>query len=291
MPYPTTVLIDGPNFAIRLLTAIPGYSSQFQSSHQINLFIHSFFTGLLTICNKVKQKYGNIQNITLIWDSRVNNRKLIYPEYKSNRKPKTLGEEKDKTNHYSLLDKLRESLKTLGDWADTEIKGYEADDIIAYFIKNSTFDNNFIVVSSDNDLYQLLNDRVIQYLPHRKEFYSLIDFKKEFDIMPNNYPAVKALAGDKGDNIKGINQIGIKKAVKMIQGGQCFSYWVNKYKDVDLEINLELVKLPFEEHKIPFTQLPQSCFNKSAWINIFQTYGLQKLNLCDFKQLLTNEKN
>lgn len=290
MPYPITILIDGNNFAIRLLTAIPGYSSQFKSNHQINLFIHSFFTGLLTICNKVKQKYDKVDNIVIVWDSRINNRKLIYPNYKGNRKPKTLIEEKDKTNHYSLLDKLRESLKTLGDWADVSLEGYEADDIIAYFIKNSTLDHNFIIISSDNDLYQLLGDRVIQYLPHRKEFYSLLDFKKEFDITPDKYPAVKALAGDTADNIKGVDGIGIKRGIKLINEGRCWQHWVDKYPNIDLNINYELVKLPFEEHKIPFTQLPQSCFDKSAWINIFQTYGLVKLNLSDFKKLI-NEKS
>lgn len=286
-----TILIDGPNFAIRLLTATPGYGNQFKSAHQINLFIHSFFTGLLTICNKVKQKYDKVNNLVIIWDSRVNNRKLIYPEYKANRVSKTQFDLEDKTNHYSLLDKLRESLKTLGDWTNVEFEGYEADDIIAYFVKNSTYDNNFIVVSSDNDLYQLLGDRVVQYLPHRKEFYSLLDFKKDFDIIPDKYPFVKALAGDTSDNIKGIDGIGIKRGIKLINEGKCWQHWVDKYPNIDLEINYELVKLPFEEHKIPFTQLPKSYFDKSAWISIFQTYGLQKLNLCDFKQLLTNEKS
>lgn len=289
MPYPITVLIDGNNFSIRILTAIPGYNNQFQSSHQINLFLHSFFTGLLTICNKIKQKYHSVDNLVITWDSRINNRKLIYPEYKGNRKPKTLEEAKDKTNHYSLLDKLRESLKTLGDWSDVEIEGYEADDIIAYFVKNSTYDNNFIIVSSDNDFFQLLGDRVIQYLPHRKEFYSLINFKNEFDdIIPEKYIYVKALCGDKGDNIKGINQIGIKKAIKMIKSGQCFTHWINTYKDVDLEMNVELIRLPFEENKINI-KLPQSYFDKGSFINLFQTYGLQKLNLSDFKQLLNNK--
>ena len=290
MPYPINVLIDGNNFAIRILTSIPRYNSQFLSNHQINLFIHSFFTGLLTICNKVKQKYDKVDNLVIIWDSRINNRKLIYPEYKNNRKPKTLEEEKDKTNHYSLLNKLRESLKTLGDWADVSLEGYEADDIIAYFVKNSAYDNNFIIVSSDNDMYQLLSDKCVMYLQNRKEFYSSLDFKKEFDIIPGQYPFVKALAGDRADNIKGIDGIGIKTGIKLIKEGKCWTHWVNKYKDVDLEINLELIRLPFEESKIEIT-IPQSYFDKNAWIAIFQLYGLNKLNLCDFKQLLTNEKN
>ena len=235
---PLNVLIDGNNFAIRILTSIPGYNSQFQSSHQANLFIHSFFAGLLSTTNKIKQKYSNIDNIVFVWDSRINNRKKLYSEYKANRKPKTLEEERDKTNHYSLLDQLKSSLKTLGDWANVSLEGYEADDLIAYFVKDSAIDDTFVIISSDNDLYQLLSNRVIQYLPHRKEFYSILDFKKEFDISPSKYPFVKALAGDNSDNIKGINGIGIKRGIKLIKEGQCFTHWINKYKEVNLETNL-----------------------------------------------------
>ena len=285
---PLNVLIDGNNFAIRILTSIPGYNSQFQSSHQANLFIHSFFAGLLSTTNKIKQKYTTIDNINIIWDSRINNRKKIYSQYKANRKPKTLEEEKDKANHYTLLDKLRDSLKTLGDWGCVELEGYEADDLIAYFVKESTIDDTFVIISSDNDLYQLLNDRCVMYLPHRKDFYSILDFQKEFDISPSKYPFVKALAGDNSDNIKGIDGIGIKRGIKLIKEGQCWTHWINKYKEVDLETNLELVSLPFESNKINL-KLPQSYFEKRAWITLFQEFGLSKLNLSDFRQLLANE--
>src|SRR3972149_11905121 len=243
---PLNVLIDGNNFAIRILTSIPGYNSQFQSSHQANLFIHSFFAGLLSTTNKIKQKYTTIDNINIIWDSRINNRKKIYPEYKANRKPKTLEEGRDKANHYTLLDKLKDSLKALGDWGHIEKEGFEADDLIAYFVKESSIADTFVIISSDNDLYQLLNDKCVMYLPHRKDFYSILDFQKEFDISPSKYPFVKALAGDNSDNIKGIDGIGIKRGIKLIKEGQCWTHWINKYKEVDLETNLELVSLPFE---------------------------------------------
>ena len=285
---PLNVLIDGNNFAIRILTSIPGYNSQFQSSHQANLFIHSFFAGLLSTTNKIKQKYTTIDNINIIWDSRINNRKKIYPEYKANRKPKTLEEEKDKTNHYTLLDKLKDSLKALGDWGHIEKEGFEADDLIAYFVKESSIADTFVIISSDNDLYQLLNDKCVMYLPHRKDFYSILDFQKEFDISPSKYPFVKALAGDNSDNIKGIDGIGIKRGIKLIKEGQCFTHWINKYKEVDLETNLELVSLPFESDKINLT-MPQSYFEKRAWITLFQEFGLSKLNLSDFRKLLINE--
>src|SRR3990167_1714963 len=146
---PLTVLIDGNNFAIRILTSMLGYGNQFKSDHQINLFIHSFFAGLFSTCNKIKQKYNQPINIILVWDSKINNRKKIYPDYKANRKPKIESELADKTNHYTLLDKLKDSLKPLGDWAVVEKEGFEADDLIAYFVKESSIDNQFIIVSSD----------------------------------------------------------------------------------------------------------------------------------------------
>jgi len=283
------ILFDGNNFAIRILTSIPSYDSQFQSSHQVNLFIHSFFTGLLSTCNKIKQKYNQPTNIILIWDSKINNRKKLYSDYKGNRQSKSSTDFKNKANHYTLLDKLKDSLKTLGDWANISLEGYEADDLIAYFVKESSIDNQFIIVSSDNDMYQLLGDRVVQYLPHRKEFYSILDFKKEFGIIPEKYIYVKALMGDKGDNIKGVEGIGVKRAVKLIQQGRCWNHWLSIYgKEVDLEMNVELIRIPFESDKINI-KIPQSSFDKKAFIALFQEYNLNKLNLSDFKQLLINE--
>src|SRR3989304_4931382 len=126
-----TVLIDGNNIAIRTLLVIPGYNAQFQSPHQLNFFIHSFLNSFLIICNKIKQKYNQPINIVIIWDSKINNRKKLYPNYKANRKPRTEEEEKDKNNHYSLLNELKENLQQLGDWFNTSLIGYEADDLIA----------------------------------------------------------------------------------------------------------------------------------------------------------------
>lgn len=284
---PLNILVDGNNLAVRTLTAIPGYSSQFQSPHQFPFFIHSFLTNLLSISKKIKQKYEKQSvNVVIIWDSRTSLRKKIFPEYKANRKAKTVEEEKDRINHYSLLNELREELNLLGSWSNISLEGFETDDIIAYFIKESSYDNQFIIVSSDNDFYQLLGGRVIQYLPHKKTFYTYLDFKKEFGVIPEKYIYIKALAGDKGDNIKGVEGIGIKRAIKLIQEGQCWSYWINKFSSVDLETNIELISLPFKFGADINIEIPKSSFNKELWINLFQKFSLQKLNLFDFKQIL-----
>ncbi len=283
------ILLDANNFSIRILASLPGYGDNFKSPHQINLFVFSFFNNLLNISQKIKQKYPQQQiNINIIWDSRISLRKKLCPEYKANRnKLKTLEEEKDKINYYSLLDELRKALYLLGDWSNISLEGYEADDLIAYFIKKSTIDNQFIIISCDSDFYQLLGNRVIQYLPHKKVFYTYLEFKKEFgNLIPEKIIDIKALAGDNWDNIKVITGIGIKKAIKIIQQGQCWMSLVNKYtKDVDLEQNLELIKLPFREQEINL-EMPKSYFKKEDWINLFQKFSLQKLNLKSFKDLL-----
>ncbi len=282
-----TILFDTNNLAVRTLLVIPGYSASFNSPHQLNFFVHSFLSNFLNVSNKIKQKYNIKINIVLVWDSKISLRKKLYPEYKANRnKLKTLEEEKDRINHFSLLNELKEELKLLGEWGCVEKEGYEADDLIAYFIKNMPYDNQFIIVSSDNDFYQLLSSRVVQYLPHKKVFYNHLDFQKEFTIEPRQYPFIKALAGDRGDNIKGIHQVGIKTAVKLLNQGQCWMNLVNKYtKDVDLEQNLELIKLPFREKDINL-EMPKSSFSKDKWVELFQKFSLQKLNLKSFKDIL-----
>ena len=280
-----TILFDANNLAVRTLLAIPGYSASFNSPHQLNFFVHSFLSNFLNVFNKIKQKYNTKINVVLVWDSKISLRKKLYPEYKGNRKPRSLEEEKDRINHFSLLNELKEELKLLGEWGCVEKEGYEADDLIAYFIKNMPYDNQFIIVSSDNDFYQLLGDRVIQYLPHKKAFYNHLDFQKEFGIICDKYPLVKALMGDRGDNIVGVDGIGVKTAVKLLNQGQCWMSLVNKYKEIDLEINLELVKLPFREQEINL-EMPKSYFKKEDWIELFQKFSLQKLNLKSFKDLL-----
>ena len=83
--------------------------------------------------------------------------------------------------------------------------------------------------------------------------------------------------------------IGIKRGIKLIQEGKCWTHWLNKYPNVDLETNLELITLPFEADKINL-KLPQSYFDKKAWIEIFQKYSLNKLNLADFRNLIDEKK-
>lgn len=279
------VLIDANNLAMRILASSPSYDSVMKSPHQKNLIVGSFLLKLLKVINNVETKV-KVNNILLIWDSIDSKRKLLYSEYKGNRYTKTNAEFEDKLNCKSLISLLKNSLKNLGKFAVIDQIGYEADDLIAYIVKNGEYDNNYVIVSNDSDFYQLLGKRVM-IMKHDKSFYTSIDFIKEFDTIPDKYVYIKALAGDSSDNIKGVKGIGIKKAIKLIKENRCWIYWVDKYKDYDLDTNHELIKLPFDEKNINI-DIPQSNFNFSAFSDLFQEFSLSQLKISDFKNILSN---
>jgi 5'-3' exonuclease len=73
-----------------------------------------------------------------------------------------------------------------------------------------------IIVSSDQDLYQLLHDRVRIWNPTKAKMITVGSFMKEWTIMPHEWVRVKACAGCRSVNIEGIVGVGEKTAVKWI---------------------------------------------------------------------------
>jgi len=90
----------------------------------------------------------------------------------------------------------------------------EADDIIAYLANNASANGKkVIIVSSDKDFLQLVGNGIAVYSPIRKVLLDDINIKEELKVLPENYNIVKALQGDKSDNVEGIRGVGIKTIV------------------------------------------------------------------------------
>ena len=101
------------------------------------------------------------------------------------------------------------------------ISGYEADDIIATLSDLSHNGIPTIVVSADRDLFQLIDENVQVYAP-RKGLSDLTIFDEqkvfeEFGLRPKQIADYKALRGDASDNYSGIEGIGEKTAVRLLQ--------------------------------------------------------------------------
>lgn len=100
-----------------------------------------------------------------------------------------------------------------------EKEGFEADDIIASLAARAVQDNkNVVIVSSDKDMYQLLqNERVSIYNPVQEKLWTQNDFVQEYGFMPKAILDYLSLAGDSADNIPGAQGIGKTGAAKLIK--------------------------------------------------------------------------
>jgi len=102
------------------------------------------------------------------------------------------------------------------------IENYEADDIIATFTE--AFKDGidlFEVVTSDKDLFQLINDKVRVLRAERGvtrlREYDRETFEEKYGFPPKKMLDYLSLVGDKSDNVPGVKGIGKKRATDMIQ--------------------------------------------------------------------------
>lgn len=152
-------------------------------------------------------------------------RKTIYPGYKQNRKVERTEEEKLRfTAFFNCLKDTTEILP----FEHYKFKGIEADDLITYLVNHlkSEYDNIWIV-SSDRDLYQLLDYNVsIFNLFSRKEI-TLDSLNEEWEFTPEEFLLSRIIEGDKSDGIVGIEGIGKKRSQSLVK----------EYKSLDNLIN------------------------------------------------------
>src|SRR6202030_3620566 len=100
-----------------------------------------------------------------------------------------------------------------------ELSGYEADDVIGTLARKAVEQKYPVyVVSSDKDMLQLVNDRVLVLNPPKDNL--ICDTKKVEEILgvpPDRVVDVMALRGDSIDNIPGAPGIGDKGSVELIK--------------------------------------------------------------------------
>ena len=101
-----------------------------------------------------------------------------------------------------------------------EIDNYEADDIIGTFADKVSKSSGYeaLIVSSDKDLLQLIDDKVkVKLLKQTGHIFMDRDtFKDTYQVEPINMIDLKALMGDSSDNIPGVKGIGEKTAVSLL---------------------------------------------------------------------------
>lgn len=104
-----------------------------------------------------------------------------------------------------------------------EVEGFEADDVIGTLAKKAESEGyDVVIVTGDLDALQLVDDKKIRVMRTVKgvtetTLYDEEHVKAEYGLSPRQFPDYKALVGDTSDNIPGVQGIGPKGAVKLLQ--------------------------------------------------------------------------
>ncbi|MFC3882206.1 5'-3' exonuclease H3TH domain-containing protein [Bacillus songklensis] len=210
----TLLLIDGFNLLSR------GYfaTSYGRTEEELQKNSKGVYTNALTI---FFQKMLNLVNeyqvthLAVAWDVKreETKRRIDYDFYKATRSelPAPLIQQYEICKN--VLDNINiEQLIT---------PPYEADDAIGTVSSKWSSETNghCYIYSNDRDLFQLLNENVSQVIAGKKGdiVYTINHFREDYSIEPNKWVDVKALLGDKSDNIPGCPGIGEKSALPLIQ--------------------------------------------------------------------------
>lgn len=93
--------------------------------------------------------------------------------------------------------------------------GVEADDVISYVSSMPIFREwNKVIVSSDKDFIQLLDDKTLLIRPTQQEILNYKRVLEQYSIHPRNFAIARSMVGDKSDNIDGISGVGLKTVAK-----------------------------------------------------------------------------
>jgi DNA polymerase-1 len=196
------LIIDGNNLVHRVY-----WVSKNQPQFNEYFHIHLFLTSVKNYVLKYKP------DITYCaWDEKadyqVNKRKELSEDYKSNR-----DSEKNKDVHTKNYI-IKELLKYLG-INSVQPHSYEADDVIAIFCDKFK-DDEKVIITVDRDLCQLIDDKTIVFDPIRKVEFTIVNFEETLKCKKKDFLTIKALAGDKSDNIQGIKGFGKVKIQKYL---------------------------------------------------------------------------
>ncbi len=195
-------LIDGSGFIFRAFHGLPMMTRP--DGTPVNA-VYGFITMLLKVLQEMKADH-----VGVIFDSaRKTFRNDIYPEYKAHRPPPP----EELIPQFPLI---REATCAFN-LSAIELEGYEADDLIATYARQAAaLGAEVMIVSSDKDLMQLVNERICLFDPLKNRTIGPAEVREKFFVDPDRVIDVQALAGDASDNVPGVPGIGVKTAALLI---------------------------------------------------------------------------
>lgn len=202
------LILDGHSMAFRAFYALPVENFATSTGQPTNA-IYGFASMLINLIRDEKPTH-----IATAFDvSRKTFRSEKFPEYKANR----AATPEEFRSQVSYINELLDAFAI----PHFELEGYEADDVIATFVKHFSGEAEIYICSGDRDSFQLVSDQVTVLYP-KKGVTELARMTpsavlEKYGLTPKQYPDFAALRGDPSDNLPSIPGVGEKTATKWIQ--------------------------------------------------------------------------
>jgi 5'-3' exonuclease len=188
--------------------------------------LHGALSSILAL---LKERPGAVPFV--LWDARAQWRYEACPEYKSGRndKPEKIA---IKEAYKAQAPYIRLLLSACG-IPQVTCADAEADDLAGRICRNMDPSWKIELHTSDTDWWQALDEHVVWCSSSTKNRVSLKtlsdpenDLEEGYFTTPQEYISAKALAGDKSDNIPGIEKVGLRTASKIIREfGGIEAFW------------------------------------------------------------------
>ena len=205
----------------------------------LNMFIRNYIVnpmistngnpigGAVGFLNSVKKlmRESKPDQIIICWDGAGGSqkRRQTVKEYKQGRKPlrknykvEGMSPQSEKENMVWQQRILMEMLNEMP-IIQLMLDRVEADDIIAMITQSPKYKGwQKVIISSDKDFLQLLDDETVLYRPIQKKAWTKNTVIEEYGISPENFVLARAIAGDKSDNLAGIKGAGLPTIAKRL---------------------------------------------------------------------------
>jgi DNA polymerase I len=201
------VLIDGHSLAYRAFHALP--PDLRAPSGELTNASYGFTLMLLTVLEEEKPDY-----IIVTFDKGPSFRAATYAGYKAHR-------ERMPDEMRGQMERIRQIVEAFG-MPIVELEDYEADDLLGTLSRRAAEQGlRVLIVTGDRDALQLVDER-ITVLTSGRRFSDTIRYtpelvREKYGLEPGKLIDLKALVGDRSDNIPGVKGVGEKGATTMLQ--------------------------------------------------------------------------
>jgi DNA polymerase-1 len=201
------VLIDGHSLAFRAFHALP--LSLTAPGGELTNAVFGFTSMLLNTLREQQPEY-----VAVAFDVGRTFRHDMYPGYKGHRErmPDELA---------SQIERIKQVVEALNIPIFTRDR-FEADDVLATLALQAEAEGvASLIVTGDRDILQVVDD-AISVLTSGRQFsdtiiYTPQEVEEKYGLRPDQLVDLKALVGDKSDNIPGVHGIGDKGAATLLQ--------------------------------------------------------------------------